>query len=170
MMILKNREAVLEKLTEMLIQFDKDANTNYQTDVYLYYDEKSQTAELDTFVNVGGNSWLNDNHYTIYTDKEHYDDGLSSWCQSVEELAELAEITVDQLKKEIVQDLELDEDEIEDFEVDYYEAQKYLSKKADYMEKLTAAYEDFIDDLYSEYQQKAESIIESFENGEFLVF
>ena len=38
-MTIKNREAIVEQLTAMLIQFDKDANTFYQTDVYLYYDK-----------------------------------------------------------------------------------------------------------------------------------
>ena len=50
-MKITNREEIVEQLTEMLIQFDKDARM-YQTDVYLYYDSENQTAELDTFVMV----------------------------------------------------------------------------------------------------------------------
>ena len=66
MLTIKNREEIVDKLVDMLVQFDKDCNS-YQTDVYLYYDKENQSAELDTFVNVGGNSWLNDDHYTIYS-------------------------------------------------------------------------------------------------------
>ena len=76
---IKNYDEIRENLADMLVQFDKDANTDYQTDVYLYYDEKEKTARLDTFVNVGGNSWLNDDHKTIYTDKEHYNSGLKDF-------------------------------------------------------------------------------------------
>ena len=72
MRTLKNREAIVAKLAEMLKKFDLELN-RYNTDVYLYYDKEKQTAELDTFINVGGNSWLNDDHYTIYTDREHYE-------------------------------------------------------------------------------------------------
>ena len=61
MRTLKNREAIVEELAEMLKKFDMQLNA-YQTDVYLYYDEEKQTAELDTFINVGGRSWLNDDH------------------------------------------------------------------------------------------------------------
>lgn len=72
MRTLKNREAIVEELAEMLKKFDMQLNA-YQTDVYLYYDEEKQTAELDTFINVGGRSWLNDDHCTIYADCEHYE-------------------------------------------------------------------------------------------------
>ena len=47
MRTLKNREAIVEKLAEMLKKFDMQLN-EYQTDVYLYYNEEEQTAELDT--------------------------------------------------------------------------------------------------------------------------
>lgn len=161
-MKITNREEIVEKLTEMLMQFDKDARM-YQTDVYLYYDSENQTAELDTFVNVGGNSWLNDDHYTIYTDKEHYDGDMWSWYQSVEELAEYAEIPLDELKGKVIERLELDEDEAEDFELDYYEAREFFKANDEYMEKLQAAYEECIDDMRSDYADRAEEILSRFE-------
>lgn len=161
-MKIANREEIVEKLTEMLMQFDKDARM-YQTDVYLYYDSENQTAELDTFVNVGGNSWLNDDHYTIYTDKEHYDGDMWSWYQSVEELAEYAEIPLDELREKVIKRLELDEDEAEDFELDYYEAREFFEANDEYMEKLQATYEECIDDMRSDYADRAEEILSRFE-------
>mgnify|MGYP005907634907 CR=1 FL=1 len=44
MRTLKNREAIVEELAEMLKKFDMQLNA-YQTDVYLYYDEEKQTAD-----------------------------------------------------------------------------------------------------------------------------
>ena len=164
-MNIKNRDSIIEQLTEMLMQFDKDARM-YQTDVYLYYDSENQTAELDTFVNVSGTSWLDDDHYTIYTDKEHYDGGMWGWYQSVAELAAYSEITIEQLYQETIKYLELDDDEVEDFVLDFYEAEKYLKTNDSYMEKLTAAYNECIDDMYSEYREKAEDIMRRFEEEE----
>ena len=51
MRTLKNREAIVAKLAEMLKKFDLELN-RYNTDVYLYYDKEKQTAELDTFINA----------------------------------------------------------------------------------------------------------------------
>lgn len=53
--VIKNRNEIVEKLAEMLYQFEVE-HTGYQEDVYLYID-KDGNATLDTFVNVGGNSW-----------------------------------------------------------------------------------------------------------------
>lgn len=67
---LKNRAEIVAELAKMLREFDLELNP-YDTDVYLYYDETKKTAELDTFVNPSGSSWLDDDHDTIYTDHEY---------------------------------------------------------------------------------------------------
>ena len=160
-MEIKNRDQIIEQLAEMLLQFDKDENS-YQTDIYLYYNEEEQTAELHTFVNVGGNSWLDDDHYTIYTDKEHYD-GIWDYYQSVEELAEYAEIPLDELRQKVIAKLELDDDEAADFELDYYEARGYLQQNNEAMEKLTASYYEALEELKPEYHERAEFIMDNFD-------
>ena len=78
---INNREEIVEQLAEMLVSFAKARNL-YQTDVYLYYDEATCTASLDKYENVGGNSWLDDGHYTIYIDRPHYnnDDECDDEC------------------------------------------------------------------------------------------
>lgn len=157
-MLIKNREKIIEQLTEMLMQFDKDGN-KYQTDVYLYYDEENQTAKLDTFVNVGGNSWLNDDHYTIYTDKEHYDDGVFSYYQNSCEIAEALEITKTELEYDIRQFHKLDADE----EPDWYDTCKFIESNDEYMAILTQNYYDCIEEMRPEYVHRAEIIMEDFE-------
>lgn len=161
MTIIKNRAEIVEQLAALLMDFDKQ-NNSYQTDVYLYLNAENQTAELDTFVNVGGNSWLNDDHITIYTDKEHYND-VFDWYNSEAELAEFAEISLEQLKNEVVQYLELDEEEAVDYELTYSDAESYLKTVDSYMEKLFKAYNEAIDDLYPEYLSRAEEIMRNFE-------
>lgn len=161
MTIIKNRAEIVEQLASLLMDFDKQ-NNSYQTDVYLYFNAENQTAELDTFVNVGGNSWLNDDHITIYTDKEHYND-VFDWYDSEAELAEFAEIPLEQLKNEVVQYLELDEEEAADYELTYSDAEYYLKTVDSYMEKLSQAYDEAIDDLYDNYLSSAEEIMRNFE-------
>ena len=71
---IRNREEVVDELTELIMQFERDHNP-FQTDVYMYIGEDGN-ATLNTFINVGGNSWLDDDHITIYRDKPHYDDPI----------------------------------------------------------------------------------------------
>lgn len=160
-MEIKNRDQIIEQLAEMLLQFDKDEN-GYQTDIYLYYNEKEQTAELATFVNVGGNSWLDDNHITIYSDKEHYSD-MWDYYQSVEELAEYSGIPLDDLRNRVIANLELDDDEATDFKLTYYEAECYLKQNDEAMEKLKASYFEALEELKPEYYERAEFIIENYD-------
>ena len=98
-MTIKNREALVNELAEMLMQFDKDCK-QYQTDVYFYYNNRNQTGKLDTFQNPGGNSWRDDDHMTVYTDGEHYDDGAYSWIQNEYEMADIIGIDIEHLIQE----------------------------------------------------------------------
>lgn len=152
-MKITNREKIVEELTDLLMQFDKDMNS-YQTDVYMYINEESNTASLDTFVNVGGNSWLNDDHYTIYTDKEHYD-GISAFYSESFEYADAIGIDYGVLKEEARAYHEYDD--IDD--VDYTDIEKYVLSRDDYSEKVFQAYYDYIDESRSEYVERAEKII-----------
>lgn len=158
---LKNREEIIEQLTEILIDFAKSLNS-YQTDVYLYYDEETQTAKIDTFVNVGGNSWLNDDHYTIYRDTEHYD----SWTDYYTETGDFAwglDIEWKDLEAETKDYLEIDEDEKEDYEVECFEVRDYVKSRDDYRDKLISVYEEYVEETRAEYKEEAERIIEEWE-------
>ena len=59
----------------------------------------------------------------------------------------------------------LKEDEIEeDEEPDWDDYVTFVKSNDDYMEKITAAYNEYIDDMRSEYTEKAEEIMKQFEN------
>lgn len=157
---IKNRSEVVESLTEILVQFDKKCN-RYQTDVYAYYDAETGTVTLDTFVNVGGNSWLDDEHETIYSDREHFE-GAYDWYQTIGEFADALDITEEQLLAEVrtANDYDYDEDD----PVDWIDARDYIKSRSDYDDKVIAAYEAYIDDIRSEYAAKAEDIISDYES------
>ena len=158
---LKNREELVEQLTEMLMDFAKDCN-QYQTDVYLYYDEETQTATLDTFINVGGNSWLDDDHYTIYHDTEHYENWRDYYCNDGD-FAWGLDMSNDDFEKEVIEYLNLDDDEKEDYQIQYIDAYNYVISRDDYMDKLIELYKESIEENRADYVEQAEQIISDWE-------
>lgn len=68
--MIKNYDEIADELAEMLKNYAL-AQNEFQTDVYLYVKEDG-TAELDEYTNVGGNSWKDDDHITIYSDMSHF--------------------------------------------------------------------------------------------------
>ena len=154
---LKNREEVIEKLTDMLIDFDKDLN-RYQTDVYLYYDAESQTATLDTFVNVGGNSWIDDEHYTVYRDTEHYGGWEDYFCNAGD-FAWGLDMSSEDFDREVGEYWEAEEG----YEPTWYEKREYVRSRKDYSDKLFQVYVDSLEEQGAEYAEQAERIISAWE-------
>lgn len=155
--VIKNRAEIVEKLAEILHQFDVK-HTNYQEDVYMYVDDNGN-AKLDTFVNVGGNSWLDDNHYTLYRKHE--------WCfgkinpeemfSTIEDFADYLELTKDELIKAAADYFE--EDDLD--YIGYTEVCRYLVETSG--NELEQAWKDMCDDLTGVYMENAEQILEQFE-------
>ena len=156
---LKNADALRDEFVDMLMNFDKKANP-YNTDVYLYVNEDTNTGELYEFVNVGGNSWLDDDHYTIYTDKQHYED-VFEFFEDESQIADALNMTLDDLKEEALVALDMQDDYWID-EIGYSEIRQYVKENEEYMDILSDAYDDAIDDMYSEYAEKADDIIDYF--------
>ena len=160
---IENIQEIEEELIELLKQFDKDLNS-YDTDVYLYYDENTNTATLDTFVNPGGNSWLDDDHYTIYTDKQRYDSVMDWYNGDLMSIADVLDTTIEELYDEYIVANELDEDEDEDAieAINDMEVIRYVESVDKYYDILYNYYCDDIDDNYSNYLDMAEYILDEF--------
>ena len=155
-MTIKNIDTILNELVELLMQFDRDLN-GYDTDVYLYYDEETETARLDTFVNVGGNSWLDDDHYTIYTDRQHYDTFLDYW-NSITEFAESLGMTKKELVENAAKYYHIDTED-----VGYIDVHDWICDHEKAFDTLAEIYSDYIEnDLNAEYHEKAEGIMDRF--------
>ena len=159
MRTLKNREAIVEELAEMLKKFDMQLNA-YQTDVYLYYDKEKQTAELDTFINVGGRSWLNDDHCTIYADCEHYETDFD-FFDNLGDLADAVGIQEEELIKKTAKYFDAD---VEDME--YHEVATFIKSDENLMGKLHEAYVDCLDELEDNYHEQADCIISKWESDD----
>jgi hypothetical protein len=133
-----NLDEVREKLEELLINFDVELN-NYHTDIYLYFDEETKKATLSLFENPGGNSWINDDHYKIYTDAPHFESIFDYYGQTEPEeinyFAELLGVTTDALKVEAANFNNCDLEDVEQGEIELLirETPEYLEKvKNDY--------------------------------------
>lgn len=85
-----NINELVSELAVILQKFEIDLNP-YQTDVYFYYDAEAKMGAQQTFINVGGHSWLND-HVTIYSDEPHYMN-VYDYFDSVLEFADALEIS-----------------------------------------------------------------------------
>ena len=162
---IKNRDEIIEQLTELLMTLAKECN-RYQTDIYLYFDRDTNTATLDTFVNVGGNSWLDDDHYTIYCDREHYEDLRDIFCFCEDgDFVEGLDMSIEDFDKEALVFLDLDEDEKDDYEIEQCDRYRYVMSRDDYRDKLWEVYEEYIDEQKAEYAEQAEEIISNWEEN-----
>lgn len=156
---LKNRAEIVAELAKMLREFDLALNP-YDTDVYLYYDKAEKTAELDTFVNPSGRSWLDDDHDTIYTDYEHH----TTYFDGFDNLGDLAD-AVGTRKEELIKKAAKYADiDVED--VDYHEVARFIKSDDNLMEKLHEAYKICLDELEDNYDERADYIISEWEFNE----
>lgn len=179
MLRLKNHDEVYEALVEQLKEFAITKN-KYQTDIYLYV--KDGNGTVYTFTNVGGNSWLNDDHTTIYSDKEHCEtimddlvDGASyGWL--IEELESIYNLSglKDKAYKDITAAIDsdiLDEDEIACFDdLEAYDVECWLKKN--YSEEIKKYYEEYFieSDAYAEgFSEQANYALDEFENNNSFV-
>lgn len=71
-MKINNYDEIHDELVEMMIDLDVD-QCEFEIDIYLYIDDEGN-GELYQFENPGGNSWLDDDHITLYSAGPHYDD------------------------------------------------------------------------------------------------
>ena len=159
---LRNADALRDEIIEKLKQFDKDMNP-YQTDVYLYVSD-DMTGELYDFVNVGGNSWLNDDHYFLFADRQHYGDWTDYW-QTEGEIADALGMTLDELKQEVLDSWNDPDYELDD--VSFSDIADYINdNRDDYRDTLYQIYYDAIDsDFEVEYSDRADEIIRDFDKN-----
>ena len=112
---------------------------------------------MEEFVNVGGNSWLNDDHYVIYIDNQHYEDEFDV-IPDISAMALSININEEQLIREAAEYNEIDEDD-----VDYSDVVYYIKHNDEYMDKMHEAHCNDIDEQKSVYYYEACELIEELE-------
>lgn len=146
------------ELAVILRKFEIDLNP-YQTDVYFYYDSDTKIGRLETFINVGGHSWINDNHVIIYRDLPNYDD-VYDYFNDISEFADALEIS----ENDLIKAVRKFKDFGVNFPVDRRDIIDYIKSDDKLVDKLTAFYISYyVDDYNVEFLSKAQEILSSIE-------
>ncbi len=151
---LRNDKELINELTELLIKYAKEAH-RYQTDIYLYYDEEEQIGEIKEYVNVGGNRWLNDNHYVIGSDWVH-DETAYDTFPSVSDLASAAdpEHNPDKLIRAAASALDIDEEDLE-----YSDLVEYIKQHDELQAIIYIEHCKEVEEHRSDYMDQAEMML-----------
>lgn len=153
-----NINDLVSELAVILRKFEIDLNP-YQTDVYFYYDPDTKIGRLETFINVGGHSWLNDDHVTIYSDEPHYMN-VYDYFDSVLEFADALEIS----KNDLIKAVRKFKDFGINFPVDRRNIIDYIKSDDKLVDKITAFYISYyVDDYNVEFLSKAQEILSRIE-------
>jgi len=137
---LVNRDKIIEDFAKMICDLEIERNP-FQTDIYLYIDEETKKGELYRFTNPGGNSWLNDDHITIYNDRPHYDSIFDIYNGDLNLIAETLKKDHEEFKKELATYYN---DADPDYDPPFQDVEQYVKNNPDYMELIK---QDFIDNL-----------------------
>lgn len=112
-----------QKVADFLKEVYKDYfGCNYDVDIYAYLSADKADFELDTFSNPGGNSWLNDGHFYLYSFKNNEDifDWFNSYDEFISYMIEDYDVV---LPNEIMQAWE--NEEMDDIDVANYIIENY---------------------------------------------
>lgn len=156
MIEIKNKPEIIKQLSTILRDFEIELN-KYQSDVYLYLKENGK-AELYVYTNIGGNSWLDDDHVTLYRDMPHFD-SYADYFEQISDLANIANMSEKELIEKVAKDNDIDVDDVE-----YFDCKEYIKKS--YSNELKKAYIELLEERCSteEYERRAEEILEEYEN------
>lgn len=161
-MEIKNREEIVQELAQIMMQSDIECRP-YQTDVYMYIDQETREARLDKFTNVGGNSWLNDDHLTVWIDRQHLENHLD-YFETIEEIADALDMTPDELRVMAVQTLYAPDDRMTFADMTWSDVYQMIRQTDEVNDKLREAYAEAIRDHEPEYIEQAEDALKQLED------
>lgn len=92
--LIKNADQIRRDLIQILIDDAVDC-CRYQRDVYMYVDD-ADNATLELFTNVGGNDWIDDDHYCLTVLREHTDQ-ITDNFETAADLADALGMTEEEL-------------------------------------------------------------------------
>lgn len=154
--IIKNADQIRRDLIQILIDDAVDL-PGYQRDVYMYVDD-DDNATLDLFTNVGGNSWLDDDHYCLTTLPEHLDH-ITDYFETDADLADALGMTEQELRQRTLDYFDRG-DEFEFDDVDLYDMCKYA--ETEHFDRLIVWMREHCDEIRSEFAEQADEIIRTF--------
>ena len=156
-MIITNTAEVRESLISILRE-NEIARPGYPIDIYMYIDEQTGTASLSEYINVGGNSWINDDHVNLYRMPERHD---TVWDEidDISTLCDAAQLSEDELWR-IVYEYYDDEDGDEYY--DLRDAITAVSAVSELSDRVHEWYEGVVDDCMEYIRDQADHIIDQY--------
>lgn len=152
-MELDNYEELVEDLTSILMEIEKDLPSS-QIDVYLYVEDGK--GELDQFINAGGNSWRDDNHYTLCKVDKSTQTMFDAFGTK-KELSEAVGYDYDEFIDEVAEYADC-----EPSEVGKADCISFIENSENLFYSLTFAYRERIDNAESDYREQAVQILDRF--------
>ncbi len=149
---IENTEEIQQRLTEMLME-DAREMCRYQRDIYMYIDDNGR-ASLEWYINVCGNSWLDDDHILLHRCKEHYE-GIEDSIDGTAMLAEIINMTEAELVDRVCKDQEIDRDDLQ-----YADCISWALWV--YEDTIRAWYDECIEDARTDYEDQADEILRDF--------
>ncbi len=146
---IENTEEVRQRLIRMLMD-DASDMCRYQRDIYMYIDDDGH-ARLEWFDNVGGNSWIDDDHILLYRCRQHYE-SIEDSIDGIPHLADILNMTEDELVYAVCSSEVIDPEDL-----DLHECYKWAMEC--YGGTLTSWYDGCIEDAASDYAEQADEIM-----------
>lgn len=162
-MKLKNYDELIPQIARMMLEHDK-AHTCYQEDIYLYVDENG-TGTLKLFQNVGGNSWLDDDHYTLCSLPEcntDWTDTFQDLCSIADALGWTLETLLDRTAAWVSESTGRYRYAAD---VEFNDVREFINEHYRLRVKIDDAEEQQFEDAFSDYVDEATEILDSFLDG-----
>ena len=156
-MKISNRDELVHNLANLIAE-NESLLLPYQIDIYAYLDKETGIVTLDEFTNVGGNSWLDDDHYTIYVVNQSCDKP-SEFFERASDMADVIGMDIDALRAATAEDIDCDIDDLDDADVKYYIEQHYddeitQSFRAWYMKEFADQFREKAEEAVAEYESE----------------
>lgn len=124
---LANEKQIRADIEKILIDFEVEFFP-HQQDIYLYVDSYG-IGKVETFTNVGGNSWLSDDHFTLYSDRGIRDKSSIFEGYDFTGIIDALGLDADEVIKAAIEAGTIDEEEAEEIKGNnqiIYEMQNFL--------------------------------------------
>lgn len=158
-MELKNYDELIPQIARMMLDHDKD-HTSYQEDIYLYVDSDGN-GSLELFQNVGGNSWLDDDHYTVCSLPERYTDWTDTF-QDIDSVADALGWTVETLRERAAAWVSEKFYTCDSADVDFHVVNEFINAHAPLLDKMYEADVQQFEDAFFDYVNAATEILDGF--------
>ncbi len=158
-MKLKNYDELIPQIARMILDHLKN-HTRYQEDIYLYVDADG-VGTLELFQNSGGNSWIDDNHYTLCSLREDYTD----WTYTFSTMGSIADVlgwTRETLLNRAAAWYSEKGWQTDAVDIDFRMVREFIEKHQPLLDKICEADEQCLEESFPESVEVATDILDSF--------